>query len=256
MTRPDLLVRSLLIQGSWNYGNLLGTGFAWALRANPEAGGADTRGHASPEDASRGADPAGIEPTFNAHPYLVTVALGAVTRAAADGEDAERVRRFRDAIQSALGSLGDNLVWGAWRPFCLLAALLAAFLGGAPGVVVAGLLIVYNAAQIGLRAWGLSAGLEKGLGVSGALRDAALADKAERITGVGVLLAGVFGGALLGEAARLPGAAAAWIVVGIALLTTGLVWGEALRRAAPVLLLVAVLGGFVGSAVFAVRLDG
>jgi len=247
VTRLDLLLRSLLIQGSWNYRNLLGTGLAWTLGPNARGG--------TPPD-SRGGDPAEVEPSFNAHPYLAAVAIGALTRASADREDPERVRRFRDAIQSALGSLGDNLVWGALRPFCLLAALLVGFLGGAAGVVVSSLLLAYNAAHLGLRAWGLSAGLDRGLEVAGAVRNAGLSDKAERITAAGVLLAGVFGGALLGEAVRLPGASPVWIGGGAALLAMGLLRGEALRRAAPAVLLVAVLGGFVGSAVFAARLDG
>jgi PTS system mannose-specific IID component len=244
VARFDLLLRSLFIQGSWNYRNLLGTGLAWALREQV------------PSSDPRASDPASIEPTFNAHPYLATVAMGALTRAAADGEDPERMRRFRDAMQSALGSLGDNLVWGAWRPFCLLAALLAGFLGAPPAFVIFGLLLVYNAAHLGLRAWGLSAGLSNGLEVAGVLRGAQLSGKAERITAAGVLLAGIFGGAVLGEAAGLPGAAAVWIGGGAALLAMGLVWGESLRRAAPFLLLVAVLGGFIGSAVVGARLVG
>jgi PTS system mannose-specific IID component len=159
-------------------------------------------------------------------------------------------------MQSALGSLGDKLVWGAWRPFCLLAALLAGFLGAPTALVVFGLLVVYNAAHVGVRAWGLSAGLDNGLEVAGVLRNARLSNKAERITAAGVLLAGVFGGALLGEVGRLSGATAVWIGGGAALLAVGLVGGEPLRRAVPVLLLAAVLGGFVWSAVFAARLVG
>jgi PTS system mannose-specific IID component len=243
--RVELLLRSLLIQGSWNYRNLLGTGLGWALGQT----GAST-------DATRTADGDGIEPAFNAHPYLATVAIGALTRASADGQDPERVRRFRDAIQSALGSLGDNLVWGAWRPFCVLAALLLGVLGGPAALVVIGLLLAYNAGNLGLRAWGLSAGLAKGLEVAGALRNARLSAKAERITAVGVLLTGFFAGILLGRVPRLPGMMMFWIAGGAALFSAGLLWGEVARRVAPVLLLLAILGGLLGPVLLSASLDG
>ena len=247
--RADLFLRSFFIQGSWNYRNLLGTGLGWAIgrtAASAALGGAATDPHQG----------AGIEPAFNAHPYLATVAIGALTRASAEGQDPDRVRRFRDAIQSALGSLGDNLVWGAWRPFCLVAALFLGVLGGSAALVVFVLLLAYNAGHLGLRAWGLSAGLEKGLEVGGALRSASLSAKAERITLLGVLLTGVFAGTLLGLAPGLPGTTILWVGGSAALVATGLVWGEAARRVAPVLLIVAVLGGFLGPAIFAASFDG
>ncbi len=242
MIRLDLLLRSLLIQGSWNYKNLLGTGMAWALI--PTEVTASSLGKSVPLGEVAGT----VEPTFNAHPYLATVALGALTRAAADHVAPERVRRFREVLPSALGSLGDKLVWGAWRPFCLVGALLAALLGGSAWMVLFGLLAVYNFAHIGLRAWGLSAGLRTGLEVGAELRDAALLGKAERIASAGVLLSGILSGALLGEAARVPGPTLLWISGGAALLSLGLVWGETLRRVAPVFLLLLVLSGVVGPA--------
>jgi hypothetical protein len=83
-----------------------------------------------------------------------------------------------------------------------------------------------------------------------------LSTKAERITAAGVLLTGVFAAALIGAAARLPGATAVWIGGGSGLLAVGLVWGEIVRRAAPALLLVAILAGFFGPVIFAASLDG
>ena len=63
---------------------------------------------------------------FNAHPYLTSLALGAISRLEADGEDPEEIRRFKVAIRGPLGGLGDTLVWAGWLPATSLIALIAA----------------------------------------------------------------------------------------------------------------------------------
>lgn len=234
MLRLSLLVRSFFVQGSFNYRNLMGTGMAWAFI--PAVAALRREGRAADDVIGPG------EP-FNAHPYLTPVALGALARAAEDGEDPEKVRRFREAVSSPLGSLGDKLFWGSWRPFCLLGGALAAALGAPVGIVIVGVLVFYNALHFGLRAWGLSAGLRMGLGVGQALRRAALSKKAERIAALGVLLSGVLSGILLRDAPELPGSVFLWILGGIALLLAGVFRGEALRRLAPAFLLFIVIAG-------------
>lgn len=233
--RLRLLLRSLAVQGSFNYKNLIGTGMAWAFL---------------PADAAlrrmRGTAAAVLRPDepFNAHPYLTPLALGALARAAMDGEDPEKIRRFREAVRSPLGSLGDRLFWSSWRPFCLVAAALTVALGVRAEVAVVGLLVVYNLLQLGLRAWGLAVGLDMGLDVGRALRTAALSEKAERIAAAGVLVTGVLCGVLLRSALELPGSVFLWVFGGIALLSAGVLRGEALRRLAPVFLLLIVIAGF------------
>ncbi len=81
LTRRTLaaaFARSFLIQGSWNYRTMLGSGFAFAMLPALRL-------------IFKG-DPAGLEASlrrhlehFNAHPYLSNVALGAVLRLEADG---------------------------------------------------------------------------------------------------------------------------------------------------------------------------
>src|SRR4029450_12988160 len=60
---------------------------------------------------------------FNAHPYLASVAVGALARAELDGEPPARIERFRGALCGPLGSVGDRLVWASLLPACSLAAL-------------------------------------------------------------------------------------------------------------------------------------
>src|SRR5207237_102193 len=85
---------------------------------------------------------------FNAHPYLASVAVGALARAELDGEPPERIERFRTALAGPLGSVGDRLVWAGWLPFCSLAALAIFGLGASlgPGGSLLGVVLVCVAA--------------------------------------------------------------------------------------------------------------
>jgi mannose PTS system EIID component len=162
-TRLATLTRLLAVQGSWNYELMLGTGIGFC--AEPALrelrGGRDgTAYHEALARQSR---------YFNAHPYLASIAVGALVRAELDGQPPQQIERFRIALCGPLGSLGDRLVWAGWLPFSALLALLAFGLGAGAGVVVLLFLAVYNVGHIGLRAWGLRVGWRHGLRVATAL---------------------------------------------------------------------------------------
>jgi PTS system mannose-specific IID component len=106
---------------------------------------------------------------FNAHPYLASLAVGALARAELDRTPPDKLVRFRTALCGPLGSLGDRLVWAAWLPACSLVALLAFGLGAGPLAVVLGFLLLYNVGHLALRAWGLAAGWAHGLRLASAL---------------------------------------------------------------------------------------
>jgi mannose PTS system EIID component len=156
-------LRLLAVQGAWNYETLMGSGIGFAtepaLRSLP--GGTD--GPKYREALARESR------YFNAHPYLAGVAVGALARAELDGVDAGTIERFRTALCSPLGSLGDQLVWAAWLPFCSLLSLGAYGLGASALTVVLLFLIAYNAGHFALRAWGLAVGFRRGLGVAASL---------------------------------------------------------------------------------------
>jgi len=186
--RARVLVRSLLIQASWNPRTMVGHGFAFALEPvlrwchGPDGDDAATVRHLEP---------------FNTHPYLATMGLGAVARMEVDGRDTDRIRRFKTAVRGPLGAIGDNLVWVGWVPALSLAALVLVVLD-VPGLVVVPIfLVVYNAGHGFLRIWGWSAGYAKGEGVAQAIRDAGLQKKAQRLTRVGGLLIGCLMGVVL-----------------------------------------------------------
>ncbi len=162
-TWVSIFVRMLAIQGAWNYESLLGNGIGFcvepALRHLP--GG--VHGVACKEALAR------ESAYFNAHPYLASVAVGALARAELSGVPAERIERFRTALAGPLGSVGDRLVWAGWLPFASLVAIAAFGLGARPLVVVGIFLLLYNAGHVALRAWGLRVGWSRGLAVAPAL---------------------------------------------------------------------------------------
>ncbi|MBI3792097.1 MAG: PTS system mannose/fructose/sorbose family transporter subunit IID, partial [Gemmatimonadetes bacterium] len=156
----QMLFRLLMVQGSWNYELLSGTGIGFctepALRLLP--GGF--------EGPAYRAALARQSQYFNCHPYLAGVAVGALARAELDGEPPARIERFRTALCGPLGSLGDRLVWAAWLPFCSIFALAVFAAGASWWGVLAAFLVPYNVGHLALRAWGLNVGLAAGLKVS------------------------------------------------------------------------------------------
>ncbi len=228
-----VFARLLAIQASWNYEILLGTGVGFstepALRLLP--GGRDG-------DAYRAAL-ARQSHYFNAHPYLASVAVGALIRAELDGEAPARIERFRTALCGPLGSVGDRLVWAAWLPLCSVFALLLFGLGASPAWTVGAFLVLYNAGHVALRAWGLRVGLARGLQVAQALGHPVLRQGPQRLgqaaalvggaalplalaraigpgrTLLGGVLAAVVAGAVL--FARLHGRVEAWRAAAVAL---------------------------------------
>jgi len=184
-TQFAMFLRMLAIQGAWNYESLLGNGIGFcvepALRLLPG-------GPRSPEYRSALARESHY---FNAHPYMASIAVGALARAELDGELPERIERFRTALAGPLGSVGDRLVWAGWLPFCSLASLLIFGLGASTTAVVAFFLISYNAGHFGLRLWGLRTGWKHGLRVASALANPVLRQGPQEIGRLAALATGV-----------------------------------------------------------------
>lgn len=189
-----MLLRSFSIQGSWNYRTLQGAGVGFAL---------------SPilSQLFRG-DGAGLARSvarhvdfFNAHPYLATIAIGALARLEAEKTDEERIRHFKKVLVGPLGTLGDRLIWARWRPLCLFLGLLAFMLGASWWLASLIFLATYNALHLWLRVWGLRVGWRQGQDVGRTLLGSPLRSLPDRLT---IPLAAV-GGALLAPLALAVG---------------------------------------------------
>jgi len=168
LTWVSVFIRMLAIQGSWNYETLLGNGVGFALepalRRLPGGVHTDAFKAAMTRESAY----------FNAHPYLASVAVGALARAELSGVPPERIERFRTAICGPLGSVGDRLVWAGWLPLSSLVALVTFGLGARPLAVVLTFVLMYNVGHFGLRIWGLHVGWTRGLAVASALANPVL----------------------------------------------------------------------------------
>lgn len=220
----SVVLRAFAVQGSWNYQTYMGTGFAFVLLPafrrlydDPVAMNAAVRRH---------------ESLFNSHPYLAPLALGAVIRMEQDGEDPAVIERFKTALRSTLGTLGDQLIWAGWRPLCLLVAL-ALLLLGAPWWVAVGLfLVLYNAGHFALMLWGMRVGLTEGRGVADRLRGSFIRRTQPRLMmagsfAVGVALALVV---LRGVPTLEMQPGYVWIPLAVLAAAAGARWGERARR--------------------------
>lgn len=225
--------RSFLIQGSWNYRTMLGSGFAFAMLPVLRS---LAKGNAAVLEESLRRH---LE-HFNAHPYLSAVALGAAVRLEADGEDPEAVRRFKTAVRGPLGGLGDALVWASWLPAVSLVALSLYWIGVPGWFSVVLFLGVYNVGHVGLRVWGFQAGLAEGRSVGRTLTAAALGAWTERVRAVAGLLLGLTVGAVLGGDGGLGDAGPFWGVLAAAAFLAGAVVGHKLWRPAAVAVVAAV----------------
>jgi PTS system mannose-specific IID component len=215
--RAAILVRLLGIQSAWNYETMLGNGIAFALepalRRLPGGKGGDAYRAAIARHSGY----------FNAHPYLASVAVGALARAELDGVPAAQIERFRVAAPGPLGSVGDRLIWAGWLPLCSALGLLAFGLGATPGQVLLLFLGLYNVGHLGLRIWGLHAGWEHGLRVAQALANPVLRNGPTHVARALAFAAGialpVAAQKLLGEGRVWLGGVLAAVAVGALLVT-------------------------------------
>ncbi len=233
-------LRSFLIQGSWNYHTMLGSGFAFAMLPGLK------RIHGADGQALDAAVQRHLE-HFNAHPYLAGVALGAALRLEADGADAETVRRFKLAVRGPLGGLGDALVWATWLPGVSVMALALYWLG-LPGWGSAVLfLLVYNLGHIGLRLWGFRVGLRDGRAVGRSLERANLSGWTARLKSVAALLLGLLAGAVLAGDGGLATSGVLWTALAAGAFLAGLrvghhAWRPAAATVVAAIALVAAAG--------------
>jgi mannose/fructose/N-acetylgalactosamine-specific phosphotransferase system component IID len=151
--------RTLLVQVAWNYDLMIGVGTAHAseplLRDLPPE-----RYQAAMRRSAR---------FFNAHPYMVGVAIGAVARVEHDGLPDDAINRIRHALVGPLGSVGDKLVWAGVLPAAVGIGLIATALTVSPVVGTTAFLVVYNVAHLWIRTWGLRSGWKNGKQVARAL---------------------------------------------------------------------------------------
>ena len=217
--------RLFAVQGSWNYERMAAIGAARALEPLLRDLPGGTGGERYRAAMRRSTE------FFNAHPYLIGVAVGAIARAEYDGVPGEQIVRLKAALTSSLGSMGDRLIWAGALPCAAgiglaLAATTPWYVG--PGVF----LLLYNAAHVWLRTWALGAGWRSGVQVARALGTPFLR--------VGLKVAGPLAALSVGFALPL---VASWLATGVSPLLHTAIFGVAAVGVTLALWLAPALGG-------------
>jgi PTS system mannose-specific IID component len=100
--RAAILMRLFAIQGVWNYETMIGNGIAFALEPALKRLPGGRKGEPYRKAMARHSG------YFNAHPYLASVAVGALARAELDGVPEAQIERFRVAGRGP-STVGDRL---------------------------------------------------------------------------------------------------------------------------------------------------
>lgn len=236
--RMDLLrvmLRSFLLQASWNFERLQSLGVLYAL------GPALRRLYRGEELAM--AYRRHME-YFNTHPFLAAPILGtllSLEEKKAQGEEGcLGVKEFRGMVMAPYAAMGDALFWGAIRP---LAAGVSLFLA-ARGLLWAPLvfLALFNAPHLWFRIVGLLQGYRLGIRVVEVVQQHRLPDLAIRLKEGTVVLLGGLCAYLVFFCLRGEGFAVGW---GFAVLPLVALLGWAGRRGVSTLLLVLVAAAFM-----------
>ncbi|MFB3909205.1 MAG: hypothetical protein ACE15D_12465 [Candidatus Eisenbacteria bacterium] len=213
-----LLVRTLLLEASFNPRGLQRAGRNWALE---------------PLEV-----PPETEP-FQANPSLAGYALGWIAE-----EGAPALAPRRGTLLSTLGAIGDRLVWGLLRPASVLLALVAALALLSPdpssavpaarwagAIAAATLLLVYNAPELYLRWRSLQAGRRGSASILADLSQEGLLRWPPRLARLFALSLGMLGG-VAGAAIWIDSPKSSWgrAIAGIAWVVLVLALGSRFRR--------------------------
>jgi len=237
-------LRATLLQAVWNYDSLQAVGFAWAILPGLE--------RVQPDPARRAERLQAHLESFNANPYMASIAMGVTLRveeeiARGAGGAERRLAKLLRALRGSLGAIGDHLFWATWRPALGLTATLAALASESVWPAIA-YVVIWNLFAQGIRIAGVRAGFAAGAGVVRVLQDRFWSKAADAARLGGAYAAGVG-----------LGGGAAWAAVGgggdrgaaIFLILVALLWlagtrvgarGRLLSPALAFLVVVALLG--------------
>jgi len=206
--RPPLMphfFRLFFLQAMWNYQNLQGTGFLFALIPY-------LRKHPPGADQNRER----YHGFFNTHPYLASLALGATLRREdSRPRDTDSIQEFQQRLAGPLGLVGDSLFWKTAKPAAALFGMLVSYLlygdSLSPLVSAVAFLLSYNVLHLKMRWWGLAKGWDLGDMVLTALGKPPITRELAWATTKGSLFLGLVAGAVVAAGASL----SPWTLVAI-----------------------------------------
>lgn len=153
-----VLLRSFLIQASWNFERLQNVGFMYVV--------APALRFLYSEDELLKAYARHME-YFNTHPYLSSTVIGTVlnleTKVANGTPEAVEVEEFKKMVMAPYAAMGDAFFWGGLRPLAACIALFFAAKGSLWAPVV--FLVLFNLGHFFYRFYGIFHAYRLGLGV-------------------------------------------------------------------------------------------
>ncbi len=189
-----LYLRSFFVQNGWCYERMMALGLVWILKpvtkklfVTTEEQKSFLKRHLL---------------VFNANPYLVNYALGAVVKLEEDKIPTEQIERFKSSLRGPLGAIGDRLIWQNLRPALLILGLVLCITIGVWGVLIFWML--FNLYQAYLRAKGIVKGYGLGLRMPEELTKGYLQNMTEWSGRTGAVLLGILLVAKLNPNAHQP----------------------------------------------------
>ena len=202
-TLAAVILRSFLLQGSWNFERMQNLGVLYAL--------APALRLLFPERELMAASQRHLL-YFNTHPYLAAPVLGAtlsLEEQTAQGlAGGMGVAEFKGMIMAPYAAIGDALFWGGLRPLAAGVALFFAVKGSLWAPVV--LLVLFNGPHLWVRCLGLLRGYRQGLGVVESIQRRRLPDLAMRCKEATIVVLGVLSGFLVYAGCREQGGGEIW----------------------------------------------
>ena len=133
--RLNLFIRSLSIQGSWNFPRMQGLGFLYSLIPWFEKVSGDDFREACHRHLGY----------FNTNPYMSPYVLGVVSRLEEEGLGEVSVKA-RNNLMGPLGAMGDGYYWAILLPVTVLASIALSFFQMMAAPIF--FLLVYNAVHL------------------------------------------------------------------------------------------------------------
>jgi PTS system mannose-specific IID component len=223
-----VLLRSFLLQASWNFERLQSLGVLYTIAPALRF---FYRGEELVAAGKRHLE------YFNTHPFMASPVLGAILdleQKQSRGEARQvGVQDFKRMVMAPYAAIGDAFFWGATRPLAAGVALFFAFKGSLWAPVV--YLTLFNLPHLWFRVVGLLRGYSLGLRIVEDIQRHRLPDLAIRLKEVTVVLLGGLSAYLTFFSLKSEGVAAGW---GLAVIPVVVLLSWLSRQGISVLLMV------------------
>lgn len=143
-TLNKMVLRSLNLQGSFNYERMQAAGWLYCILPGLEKIHADNK-----EDLQISMEH-NLE-FFNTHPFLVTFVMGIVLSLEQQKTDINTIRSVRVAAMGPLGGIGDAIFWFTLVPITAGITSNMAIGGSLAGPII--FLLIFNGVQFAIRFW-------------------------------------------------------------------------------------------------------